>query len=156
MKSIEDEIISYIKSIDDFTFKNIEVIEPYSYKEPDFNKVLIVVQELVNSPYENTFTNKEEHSNLSYQISILSRSQRLEEQIEKEDGTIEIKKTNVSPYKVTRTIYYELVDKLYEKFLLERVGDPLTRTYNLDDTVLERVFRVANVIDLEHEFLYRR
>lgn len=156
MKSIEDEIVSYIKSVDDFTFKDIQVIEPYSYKEPDFNKVVIIVQELINSPYEDTFTNKEEHSNLTYQVSILSRVQKLEESIENENGEIEVKSTNVSPYKVTRTVYYELVDKLYDKFLLERVGDPITRAYSLDDTVLERVFRVANVIDLEHEYLYRR
>lgn len=148
MKSIENEIIECIKTSNDFTYTNLEVIEPYSYKEPDFNKIIIVVQEIQNTPNERTFTDKEEYSELGYQISILSRLQR----ISNENGEVR----NASPYEVTRTMYFELVDKLYEEFLLTRVGDPLVRPYSADDTVLERVFRVANTIDLEHEYLYRR
>lgn len=146
MVNLENAIKESILN-NEFSIGEINVSEPYPYKSLDLSRPTIVVQELVNVPVINRETAIETTSEVTYQISVLSRATTV---------NIEGEEITKKPYDVVVELSMEVCDLLRRELMLSRVGSFLTRPYTADNTVIERVFRVTGIIDLEHNILYRR
>lgn len=144
MKSLLDDIIKVLSETNFSIPIPIENISTdYPVFTPEFTKPYIYVSEINNTVHERTFTHKEEYSDLSYQIEIYSRQQKI-------DDTI------VANNDVVRKIAYELDASLSSVLGLLRIGVPVDMPYGYDNTIKRYVLTYNGILDLTHDYIYRR
>lgn len=152
MLSLEEEIKAYLST---FTFEigEVEIRSPFQYNKPNIDKPVIVIQEILNAPRLQNYTDDETYSNLGYQISVISRNVKITKAGETEEDTPET--MVLTPYEAVNKLSMEVCDCLKDRFLLIRQGEFLSRAYTEDNTVMEKVFRLNTTVDLNNKYLYR-
>ncbi len=152
MLSVEEEIKAYLST---FTFEigEVEIRSPFQYNKPNIDKPVIVIQEILNAPRLQNYTDDETYSNLGYQISVISRNVKITKAGETEEDTPET--MVLTPYEAVNKLSMEVCDCLKDRFLLIRQGEFLSRAYTEDNTVMEKVFRLNTTVDLNNKYLYR-
>lgn len=142
MKNLENDIINTINNAN-FSF-SVKAGKPYDFKPTSLTTPLVIVQRLYSKPNNRTFTDKEEYEDFTYQITVLSRIQK-----DSDNKTVQA-------YDVVSILSEELVDLIYDEYLMKRHGDLAIKPLSDDNTVMMCAFRVNGIIDLTHEYLYTR
>lgn len=144
MRSILNEIVDKLKnSTFSVTVPSANIIDAYPVTNPDFKKPYITVDESVNLPDMNTYTNKEENSYLGYQIDVYSRQQK-------------INNVMYSAKDVTKQLVNEIDNILNTEFGLIRSTSPQYIPFSEDRSICRCVVRYDVNLDLTHDYLYRR
>lgn len=141
MKTIIDDIINSCE-LGIYTFDNIEFFTAYPEVEPKFINPLVFIKEIVNVPYEPTYTMVENHSRLSYEIEIYSRKQAVGETI-------------YSAAEVTQILGREINEEL-EALGLMRASTPVLVPYSTDNSIMRYVLTYSCVLDLKTNYIYGR
>lgn len=144
MKSLMGDILRVLKEIE-YTVEIPEdnITNVYSVIMPDFKEPYIYVSEINNSVHERTYTHKEEYSDLSYQIEIYSRQQKIDDVITPSDD-------------VVRLIAQDVDNALSNVLGLLRIASPVNMPYGYDSTVRRYILTYNAILDLTHDYIYRR
>lgn len=144
MQSIIDDIIMKLREA------NLEIEVPdenidknYPTSIPSLTKPYIYVSEIANVPNEMTITDKEEYSDLSYQIDVYSKQQNVNGEFIAADD-------------VVHKLGMKISDVLSSELGLFRIGTNIIMPYSFDNTVQRYVLTFNGVLDLTHGYIYRR
>lgn len=138
-----DLIPDILNQINEIEFPlDVDIVEGYPPKKPDFAKPLIAVREVQNTVDQTTYTTREEYSNITIEVEIYSRTQKI----------------NNIPMTAPRvcSLLRDLIDeKLSSTLCLFRVGTPYTQPSLFDNTVTRNVITYEVTVDSTYKICYR-